>query len=75
MIYLDNAATSFPKNESALRRAMDIYLSLGASPGRGGYDRAVEAEERVSAIRRAVADFSELHRAAGSALPPMPRTH
>ncbi|WP_320008076.1 aminotransferase class V-fold PLP-dependent enzyme [Maridesulfovibrio sp.] len=57
MIYLDNAATSFPKNEVALRRAMEIYFALGASPGRGGYDRAVEAEEMVSAVRREVAKF------------------
>ncbi len=57
MIYLDNAATSFPKNEQALRRAMEMYLSLGASPGRGGYDRAVEAEEMVSNVRRDVAEF------------------
>ncbi len=57
MIYLDNAATSYPKNEEALRQAMDRYLSLGASPGRGGYDRAVEAEALVSGTRQAIADF------------------
>ncbi len=57
MIYLDNAATTFPKNEKALRRAMETYLALGASPGRGGYDKAVEAEEMVSAARKHIADF------------------
>ncbi|WP_027185997.1 aminotransferase class V-fold PLP-dependent enzyme [Desulfovibrio inopinatus] len=57
MIYLDNAATSYPKNEPALRRAMERYLALGASPGRGGYDRAVEAEELVSSIRQNIATF------------------
>ncbi len=57
MIYLDNAATSFPKNEAALRQALEQYLTLGASPGRGGYDRAVEAEALVSGARRAIADF------------------
>lgn len=57
MIYLDNGATSFPKNEEALRRAMEDYLALGASPGRGGYDKAVEAEEVVTAARKHIAAF------------------
>ena len=57
MIYLDNAATSYPKNEPALRRALERYLSLGASPGRGGYDRSVEVEEMVNSIREKVARF------------------
>ncbi|WP_028581876.1 aminotransferase class V-fold PLP-dependent enzyme [Desulfogranum japonicum] len=57
MIYLDNAATSYPKNEPALRRALERYLALGASPGRGGYDRAVETEEMVEKIRRKILRF------------------
>ncbi|WP_027179363.1 aminotransferase class V-fold PLP-dependent enzyme [Maridesulfovibrio bastinii] len=57
MIYLDNAATSFPKNESAIRNAVDQYLSLGASPGRGGYDKAVEAGELVTKVRQKILDF------------------
>lgn len=57
MIYLDNAATSFPKPANCLRRALDRYLQLGASPGRGGYDRAVQAEAAVTAIRQQLARF------------------
>ena len=57
MIYLDNAATSFPKPAECLRRALERYLQLGASPGRGGYDLAVEAEAAVSAVRRKVCRF------------------
>ena len=57
MIYLDNAATSFPKPAECLRRALDRYLALGASPGRGGYDRAVEAEAEVQAVRDNIARF------------------
>ncbi len=57
MIYLDNAATSYPKNEPALQRALARYFALGASPGRGGYDRAVEAEEHVSKTRQAIARY------------------
>ena len=57
MIYLDNAATSHPKPADCLRRALERYLELGASPGRGGYDRAVEAEMSVAAVRRKIARF------------------
>jgi cysteine desulfurase / selenocysteine lyase len=57
MIYLDNAATSFPKPADGLRTALERFLELGASPGRGGYDLAVEAEAAVSAVRRKVGRF------------------
>ena len=57
MIYLDNAATSFPKPESCLRRGLEDYLALGASPGRGGYDAAVQAQEAVQDIRERTAAF------------------
>jgi cysteine desulfurase family protein len=57
MIYLDNAATSFPKPAECLQRALERYLQRGASPGRGGYDLAVEAEATVSAVRRKLCRF------------------
>lgn len=57
MIYLDHAATSYPKAEACLRNALEAYLALGASPGRGGYDRAVEAERKVTRVRDKVAHF------------------
>jgi cysteine desulfurase / selenocysteine lyase len=57
MIYLDNAATSFPKPAECLRKAMERYLQSGASPGRGGYDLAVEAEAAVTAVRRKLCRF------------------
>jgi len=65
MIYLDNAATSFPKPAECLQRALDRYLQIGASPGRGGYDRAVEAETAVSTVRKKLCRFfgaDEAHR-------------
>jgi len=57
LIYLDNAATSYPKPSGCLYRAMERYLKLGASPGRGGYDLAIEAEDAVSDIRRLLCRF------------------
>lgn len=54
-IYLDNASTTYPKPETVYV-AMDAFArGCGASPGRGGYARAVEAEAMVSRCRTAVA--------------------
>ena len=57
LIYLDNAATSFPKPREVLRQAMEAYARLGVSPGRGSYDLAVEAAEKVHEIRERLARF------------------
>ncbi len=47
MIYLDHAATSWPKPE-AVYRAMDFFLREGAAnPGRGTFRMAVAAEELI----------------------------
>jgi cysteine desulfurase family protein len=57
MIYLDNAATSFPKPESVMKRMVETYLSLGVSPGRGSYDLAWEAQGVVWRTRQKIASF------------------
>ena len=57
MIYLDNAATSFPKPEACFREALEEYLALGASPGRGGYDASLEAMEKMDLVRGQLASF------------------
>lgn len=57
LIYLDNAATSFPKPRQVLDRMVDTYARLGVSPGRGGYDLAMEAAALVSQIRQKTARF------------------
>lgn len=55
--YLDYAATSAIR-PPAVGEAMRAYLDeTGATPGRGGYDRAIEAGRRVYAARRAVFDL------------------
>jgi len=51
MIYLDNAATSWPKPE-AVYQTMDTFLrEKGANPGRSGYDMAVAAEKVMEETR------------------------
>ena len=57
LIYLDNAATTFPKPPDVLARMVETYGRLGASPGRGGYDLAMEAEELVAQTRVKIARF------------------
>lgn len=56
-IYLDNAATSWPKPE-AVYAAVDHYQrELGATTARGAYREAEEVERRVWLTRRRLADF------------------
>jgi cysteine desulfurase family protein len=56
-IYLDNAATTFPKPREVLEEMMGTYARLGVSPGRGSYDLSMEAEERVMDIRHQICQF------------------
>lgn len=55
MIYLDNAATSYPKPESVYRVAEAFVRASGANPGRGGHRRALEAEAMIDETRRLLA--------------------
>ena len=55
MIYLDNAATGFPKPRrvvQAVGRALQMY---GANPGRGGYSLSLAAGEQVFRVRQKLA--------------------
>ncbi|SFR11088.1 aminotransferase class V-fold PLP-dependent enzyme [Desulfoscipio geothermicus] len=54
-IYLDNAATSFPKPE-AVYRAVDNFLrNIGASSGRGAYRKALQADKIAFQTRKSLA--------------------
>ena len=57
MIYLDNAATSFPKPREVLQQMVENYARLGVIPGRGSYDLAMEAAELVFQARQKLARF------------------
>lgn len=56
-VYLDNAATSFPKPPEVIRFMCDFYASRGVNPGRTGFDLALEAEDTVLETRQALTDF------------------
>jgi cysteine desulfurase family protein len=55
MIYLDNAATTFPKPEEVYRGMDEFARHSAANPGRGGHRRAVEAEAMIEETRRLLA--------------------
>ncbi len=57
MIYLDNAATTFPKAPGTLERAVERYRELGVSPGRGNHDLAMRASDAVEEVRARVSAF------------------
>lgn len=55
MIYLDHAATSFPKPERVFRAMDEFARTSAANPGRGGHRLAIGAEAMVEDTRRHVA--------------------
>lgn len=55
MIYLDNAATTFPKPECVLRAMNTAQRFYAANPGRGGHRPSVRAGEAVFACREELA--------------------
>jgi len=50
-LYLDNAATSFPKPKAVLDAMVRYATELGASAGRGGYHEAVETGRLIHECR------------------------
>ena len=52
MIYLDNAATSFPKPDVVHDKMISFYRTCGVNPGRSGCDMALQAEAMVDGARR-----------------------
>ncbi len=57
MIYLDNSATSFPKPEEVYDFMINFYRTRGVSPGRSGFDAAIETEEMVQSTRKMLTEF------------------
>lgn len=55
MIYLDNAATSFPKPQCVLDAVYNVSRCFGANPGRGGHRLSLKAGEKVFLCREKLA--------------------
>jgi cysteine desulfurase/selenocysteine lyase len=56
-VYLDNAATTFPKPPEVIREMSEFYATRGVNPGRTGFDLALEAERTVLDARQALTEF------------------
>ena len=56
-VYLDNAATSYPKPEKVYQAVIHAMREVGASPGRGGHRRSLEAGRIMFMAREAVASL------------------
>ncbi len=57
MIYLDNAATSWPKPEIVYQTVDKVMRQIGANPGRSGHAMAVEAGRIVQETRELAAEL------------------
>jgi len=57
MIYLDNAATSFPKPERVYNKMDEFYRKYGANPGRSGHKMAMTASQAIENVRIELAGF------------------
>ena len=55
-IYLDNAATSWPKPESVIRAMENYFHNIGGSSGRSGHRRAIQAGRLVLGARSLAAE-------------------
>jgi cysteine desulfurase/selenocysteine lyase len=60
MIYLDNAATSFPKPSSVYESVMKAMKVYGANPGRGSHAMAIEGARIIYETRELLADLFNL---------------
>jgi len=56
-VYLDNAATTFPKPPEVIRFMCEFYAARGVNPGRTGFDLALEAESVLADARKALCSF------------------
>nr|MBN2276543.1 aminotransferase class V-fold PLP-dependent enzyme [candidate division Zixibacteria bacterium] len=57
LIYLDNAATSWPKPDKVYKFMVDFYRQCGVNPGRSGFDKAIEAGNVVENLRKRLTKF------------------
>ncbi|MFT5874887.1 MAG: cysteine desulfurase family protein [Clostridium sp.] len=57
MIYLDNAATTFPKPDKVYQEMFDYMKTYAANPGRSAHDMSIMASMKVLETRQLIADL------------------
>lgn len=53
-VYLDNAATSFPKPQCVIDTMVDFMSNIGSNPGRGGYNKSLKSGRIVYETRNLI---------------------
>lgn len=61
MIYLDNAATSFPKPENVYKAVDKCLREYGANPGRSGHKLALKAGRAIYETRELICDLLNIN--------------
>jgi cysteine desulfurase family protein len=56
-IYMDNAATSWPKPPQVLEAIQEFFANAGGNTGRSGHRRSIESSRRVSIAREELAEL------------------
>lgn len=56
-LYLDNAATTYPKPPEVYSAALNYMMNIGANPGRGGHSSSLEGSRIVYKCREALMDL------------------
>lgn len=57
MVYLDNAATTYPKPITVINQMTRAMINYGANPGRSSHKMSIETAEAVYNARQKCADF------------------
>ncbi|MCR1950895.1 aminotransferase class V-fold PLP-dependent enzyme [Clostridium sp. DSM 100503] len=57
MIYLDNAATSFPKPSKVYEEVLNCMKNYCANPGRGSHDMAIKSALKITETRRLICEI------------------
>jgi len=57
IIYLDNAATSWPKPEAVGKAMLHFLNDIGANPGRSGHQLSIEAGRSLYQIRESLSEL------------------
>jgi cysteine desulfurase family protein len=57
IIYLDNAATVFPKPDEVCEGCIEIYKRFGVNPGRSGYDLCMIGGDLIQETRKKLTTF------------------
>ncbi|HSQ33847.1 MAG TPA: aminotransferase class V-fold PLP-dependent enzyme [Peptostreptococcaceae bacterium] len=56
-IYLDNAATSYPKPKEVSDAIYDFIVNKGGTAGRGAYQKALDADYQIYIARKLISNF------------------